>query len=437
MSYSRLHDPPSNIPMMKLPTSWTADRSRSAPVSPARRRKLIFSYAPDWVVTILLAAFFFSLDKVNGFRREFSLEDSSISYPYATFSLFENTSVDLLFLIALLFTNAYLWVVLLQIETSDSQCEQQNLALFFIAFVSPLLIMPVINFFTVRSWWDLHNSTLGLILGLAMTGSLTQVVKITVGRPRPDLLDRCQPPPGSVDPPFGLSNFTLCTKTDLLNDGFRSFFSGHSSLSFAGMGFLAFYLAGKLHMFDERGHASKAWLSLTPFLAASLVAISRTMDSRHHWQDVTVGSIVGIVFSFFAYRQYYPSLSSALSHRPYSPRIARDGDHAVLPTHTANSSISAPAGNATSSYQGGNQEFNMGTSYGNTAYTGGAHANSQDPYLEGTVPRPGPGSLEEVWKDGEEDGSRAEHANPGGRDTLYPGYHQAPPKAGPSAIQGA
>ena len=33
------------------------------------------------------------------------------------------------------------------------------------------------------------------------------------------------------------------------------------------------------------------------------------------------GSTIGIVFAFFSYRQYYPSLASALSHRPYSPRI--------------------------------------------------------------------------------------------------------------------
>jgi diacylglycerol diphosphate phosphatase/phosphatidate phosphatase len=95
-----------------------------------------------------------------------------------------------------------------------------------------------------------------VVLGLALTGSITQFVKITVGRPRPDVIDRCQPPTGSVDPTFGLSNWTICTQANeaILRDGFRSFPSGHSSMSFAGLGFLSFYLAGKLHLFDSRGH---------------------------------------------------------------------------------------------------------------------------------------------------------------------------------------
>jgi len=148
------------------------------------------------------------------------------------------------------------------------------------------------------------------------------------------------PPPGSVDPPFGLTTFSICTQTDLviLNDGFRSFPSGHSSLSFAGQGFLAFYLAGKLHLFDKRGHAPKAWISLAPLSAAALVAISRTMDYRHHWQDVTIGSILGLTVAYFSYRQYYPHLADELSHRPYSPRIGRENSGPILPVHDSSQS---------------------------------------------------------------------------------------------------
>ena len=107
---------------------------------------------------------------------------------------------------------------------SDDLDGNKNVALYLICFVAPLVLMPIINFITVRSWWDLHNSLsqtllfllnqanhlalyryswmyanqlvyffFGLIsplviLGLALTGALTQMVKITVGRPRPGSL---------------------------------------------------------------------------------------------------------------------------------------------------------------------------------------------------------------------------------------------------------
>jgi len=207
-------------------------------------------------------------------------------------------------------------------------------ALYMIAVVSPLVVMALVNVVTVRSWWDFHNATLGAILGLALTGAVTQVVKLTVGRPRPDILDRCQPPAGLSDPPYQLSNSTICTQTNvaIMRDGFRSFPSGHSSLSFAGLGFLAFYLAGKLHLFDNKGYAGKAWISIVPFLAAALVAVSRTMDYRHHWQDVIVGAILGAVLAYFSYRQFYPSLASKKCQHPYVSRIQLE-DTVILPTH--------------------------------------------------------------------------------------------------------
>lgn len=48
------------------------------------------------------------------------------------------------------------------------------------------------------------------------------------------------------------------------------------------------------------------------------------MDYRHHWQDVLVGSLLGLFLAWFSYRQYYPPLTHPLSHRPYSPRISRN-----------------------------------------------------------------------------------------------------------------
>ncbi|KAJ3492485.1 hypothetical protein NLJ89_g11224 [Agrocybe chaxingu] len=263
------------------------------PITPSlHQKRLIFSYAPDWILTIVLGAIFLSLDKVDGYRRMFSLEDPSIRYPFA------------------------------------KHVRVPNVPLYLISILAPLCAMVITNLLTIRTWWDLHNSTLGLLLSHALTGTFTQVVKVTVGRPRPDFIDRCQPPAGLTDPAYGLTSWTVCTQTNpkILRDGFRSFFSGHSSSSFAGLGFLAFYLAGKLHLFDSRGHAGKAWLSLSPFMAAALVGISRAMDNRHHWHDIVVGSAIGTLFAYFSYRQYYPSLSSPVSHFPYAPRIKLDDD---------------------------------------------------------------------------------------------------------------
>ncbi|KAG8947012.1 hypothetical protein FRC00_009332, partial [Tulasnella sp. 408] len=101
-----------------------------------------------------------------------------------------------------------------------------NWALYLIALVAPLVIMPIINLVSIRSWWDWHNSWLGLILSLGLTGTITNIVKITAGRPRPDLVSRCQPVFNSANAPiFGLTDASICTQSDMkvLKDGFRSY----------------------------------------------------------------------------------------------------------------------------------------------------------------------------------------------------------------------
>lgn len=257
-------------------------------------RRFLTLYASDWIVTCSLGLLFYVVGHhISGFKRHFSLEDTSLRYPYAVYQRVGTHSLH------------------------------------FISAVVPFVAQVIINLITVRSWIDFHHSTLGLLLSYTITGSITQIVKVTVGRPRPDVISRCQPIPGSVDPVYGLSTVNICTQTVkyILDDGWRSFPSGHSSSSFAGLGFLTFYLAGKLHVFDKRGYAGKIWLVLVPMSGAAFVAISRTMDYRHHWQDVVAGSALGLALSYFSYRQYYPGLGEADAHLPHMTRFEEPSDY--------------------------------------------------------------------------------------------------------------
>lgn len=130
---------------------------------------------------------------------------------------------------------------------------------------------------------------------------------------------------GTMDAvPFGLVTVASCTQTSnaILNDGFKSFLSGHSSFSFCGLGYLSFWMSGKMHLYDQRGYAVrpapisendtdslaqvKAWIALAPFVVAGLIAISRTMDYRHHATDVLAGSFLGLVIAYMTVRPSLP-----------------------------------------------------------------------------------------------------------------------------------
>jgi diacylglycerol diphosphate phosphatase / phosphatidate phosphatase len=107
----------------------------------------------------------------------------------------------------------------------------------------------------------------------------------------------------------------------LIRVGFRSFPSGHSSSSFAGLFYLSLYLAGKLHVLDQRGEVWRTLVVLIPTLVASCIAISRIMDARHHPFDVLFGSAMGILVAWGSYRQYFPPVSNSwLKGRAYPIR---------------------------------------------------------------------------------------------------------------------
>ncbi|CAI4220105.1 unnamed protein product [Parascedosporium putredinis] len=156
----------------------------------------------------------------------------------------------------------------LNISYPHAEVERVPVTMNFVyALFIPLGILILSNFIA-RSPAHKHEVTyLSFAIAVILTSFITDIVKNTVGRPRPDLIARCKPAPGTQ--PNTLVTIDVCTETNhhTLHDGWRSFPSGHSSFSFAGLGFLSIFLAGQLRVF-RHAHGgrdlSRALLCLAP-----------------------------------------------------------------------------------------------------------------------------------------------------------------------------
>ncbi|GLT43514.1 hypothetical protein SLA2020_174560 [Shorea laevis] len=182
------------------------------------------------------------------------------------------------------------------------------------------VVLPVFVFlffyFRRRDVYDLHHSIIGLLFSVLITAVITDAVKDAVGRPRPDFFWRCFPDGKELYDRFG---GVICHGKDSdIREGHKSFPSGHTSWSFAGLGYLSLYLSGKIKAFDHQGHVSKLCIIVLPLLAAALVGVSRVDDYWHHWQDVFAGALLGLVVSAFCYRQFFPSPYDNDGWNPYA-----------------------------------------------------------------------------------------------------------------------
>lgn len=149
------------------------------------------------------------------------------------------------------------------------------------------------------------------LFGLLATNLITNTGKLTIGRLRPNFLSVCKP---NIGNPYSnlcssLSKTYLipgrdftCNETNLKEvlDAKKSFPSGHSSLSFYSMVFLAlfinhiwnFYITGKLF-------PKVIQVGLVSF--AFFVALSRSTDNKHHPTDILTGSLIGIICAIITF----------------------------------------------------------------------------------------------------------------------------------------
>ncbi|XP_037479532.1 lipid phosphate phosphatase 2-like [Triticum dicoccoides] len=173
-----------------------------------------------------------------------------------------------------------------------------------IGIVLPCAIFGGI-YFKKKNFYDLHHGILGILYSVLITAVITDAIKDGVGRPRPDFFWRCFP--DGKDLYDNVTTGVLCHgEKSVIKEGHKSFPSGHASWSFAGLGFLTWYLTGKIAVFDRKGHIAKLCIIVLPLLTAALVAVSRVDDYWHHWQDVFAGAIIGLTVASFCYLQFFP-----------------------------------------------------------------------------------------------------------------------------------
>ncbi|KAI9141866.1 phosphatidic acid phosphatase type 2/haloperoxidase [Paraphysoderma sedebokerense] len=233
----------------------------------------------DFLVVIVLAAAAYLVDRIPPFERKFFTDDDTIRYPY-----------------------------------KDKDTVPESMLILY-AGIIPLISVILISIFIKKGNYlkEMPIAVNALLLACVSTILLTHIIKISAGRLRPDFLARCKPQQ------IESSSEATCTGDPaVIIEGRKSFPSGHASFSFAGLSFLAFYLAGALKAYvDVRRHSWKVAVTMLPIFGAFLIAISRTTDYRHHYQDVFVGGLIGLIFAFGTYRFFYPTLLCNECKVPY------------------------------------------------------------------------------------------------------------------------
>ncbi|KAI4357738.1 hypothetical protein L6164_001669 [Bauhinia variegata] len=197
-----------------------------------------------------------------------------------------------------------------------------------IAILIPLAVF-VAYYIIRKNVYDFHHAILGLLFSVLITAVITDAIKDGVGRPRPDFFWRCFPDGKGVFDPR--TTDVRCTGVkSVIKEGHKSFPSGHTSWSFAGLSFLGWYLSGKIRAFDRRGHVAKLCLVFLPILMAALVAVSRVDDYWHHWQDVFAGALIGMTIASFCYLQFFPPPydTDGWGPRAYFQMLAESGNGA-------------------------------------------------------------------------------------------------------------
>ncbi|XP_055010051.1 phospholipid phosphatase 1 isoform X3 [Boleophthalmus pectinirostris] len=177
------------------------------------------------------------------------------------------------------------------------------------------------------------------LFGAAMSQSLTDIAKYSIGRLRPHFLDICRPDWKLINCSMGayIEDYTCTGDPQKVQEGRLSFYSGHSSFSMYCMLFLALYLQARLQF--EWARLLRPTLQFFVIAASVYTGLSRVSDYKHHWSDVLTGLLQGalmaILVVFFVSDFFKPGLENNKKHKdiPHTTlqETATNGNHLESP----------------------------------------------------------------------------------------------------------
>ncbi|KAM3873871.1 phospholipid phosphatase 1 [Diretmus argenteus] len=211
----------------------------------------------------------FNLGKVRPYQRGFFCNDESIRYPYhhSTVTSTVLYTVGFTLPIGCMIFGECLSVYLKRIKSKSSFSNS------YVACV--------------------YKAVGTFLFGAAMSQSLTDIAKYSIGRLRPHFLDVCKPDWSAINCTVGkyIEDFTCTGDTRMANEGRLSFYSGHSSFSMYCMLFLALYLQARLQ--TEWARLLRPTIQFFLIAASVYTGLSRVSDYKHHWSDVLTGLLQG------------------------------------------------------------------------------------------------------------------------------------------------
>lgn len=170
----------------------------------------------------------------------------------------------------------------------------------FVIFIVFIIIFALLNFKCSKKIFRSFSpftAIYAMVTAVCLTGFFTNVLKMYVGRARPDMYSYCK---------SETAQYETCTniKKSKQKGEFVSWPSGHSSNAMSGCLFNCLFLQKVVCV-------RKLWWTTICSLflfGAIYVACSRVRDYRHHTDDVLAGLFIGFVVTFFVWQRSYKEI---------------------------------------------------------------------------------------------------------------------------------